>query len=95
LVNRVKDIRDVVLKQFCIFLTQLNDLIQYDQLHIVVVLLCEQVEVRLDGDLDGCRSRSQLSNSVGTLKEYRRALGVTKQEDSIHESLLLCRFDFA
>jgi len=50
--NNVKDVSHVLLKELGVLLFQTDKLIQNDQLNVVIVLILQKLEVRLDRNLD-------------------------------------------
>jgi len=51
--DEAQDVGDVVFKNFRVLLPQLQELVENDHLHVVVVILLKQVQIALNSDLDG------------------------------------------
>ena len=48
-----QDVGDVVFKNFCVLLSQLQELVENYHLYIVIIVLLKQVQIALNSDFDG------------------------------------------
>ena len=68
ILNNSQDVIDVFLKNLEVVLAQLQNLVEHDHLHVVVIVLLQQIQIALNGHLDGARSRRELSNCIGAFE---------------------------
>ena len=84
-----EDVVYVILENLHVVMSELQDFLKNDDLHIVVIVLLQQVQVALNGHFNSARSRRELCDRVCALKQHRWTLRLAHHENGAHETLLL------
>lgn len=74
ILNDSKDVVDVVLEDLEVVFAQLQDLVENDHLHVVVIVLLQQIQIALNCHFNGTGSCSELCDRVSALEENGRTL---------------------
>ena len=84
-----QDVVDIVFQNLGVVFAQLENFLEYDHFHVVVIILLEQIQITLNGYFDSTRSRGELSDCVGAFKQYRWTLRRAHHENGTHKTRFL------